>query len=42
MTSYKPFAANFESHFAPEIFKAYMQCVATTPSNGRCVERSRA
>jgi len=27
MTSYKPFAANFEAHFAPEIFKAYMQCV---------------
>ena len=25
--AYKPFAANFEPHFAPEILKAYMQCV---------------
>lgn len=27
MKEYKPFAAHFESHFAPEIFKAYLRQV---------------
>lgn len=27
MTEYKAFAAHFESHFAPEIFKAYLKQV---------------